>query len=227
MAKVVQAKEHLRALLQDIGTQSPRTAAWWRINSSSEVKEVLEDFASSDTSKGNGNVDTTKLLAEVMQMFERLNISMANQEKLNTFFRERKMVDFVDFDLVGLEGEVSVVFGGKISNPNGSPQSIPEQLVSYLVANCPRTYTVSKSNICYDLPPSVTHIRKQNLFNDEEGAEEFEFVIHTALSDIRSKYSDKTAVFYLTLGQHTGDHAFVNNLIVAKKLCSGTGVFLV
>jgi hypothetical protein len=233
-------KELCLGVLQN---QSPKTLAYFRLSNPAIVQE-LEDFAaSSNAENGPARETLTKpLLEQVLDLFQRLNHRMAEQEQScptwGDFFVASKPKNDKMSSLNGASSrsispiQISVVFGGKYSK---SPASISEQLVSKLVHRSQTVYTVSRS-LCNkdDLPNNVKHIPKQNLdagdgssndgtsYTDSQGADEFYDVMSMAKEEwlkTSSGSNPTTAmlVFYFTLGQHKGVNPFIRNLNSAQN----------
>lgn len=231
------AENRLKEICSQILQSSPKTLAHFRLSNPAIVKD-LEDFAFSTSDED----EPRPLLHQVLELFQRLNMHMAEQERSCPSWRDffvasrlhKKEPSYNDEYSSEITSpiEISVVFGGKFSK---NPASISEQLVSDLVRRSQTVYTVSRS-ICdkEDLPSNVKHISKQNLDKSDGnatndsiiGADEFYDVMSMAKKEWLETSSHQqltfpsttaTLVFYYTLGQHKGVNPFVRNLNSAEN----------
>ena len=206
----------------------------------------LEDFAASPNNENGGATTSKPLLDQVLDLFQRLNYHMAEQEQScptwgDFFLASKPQEDKLSASATSNESssqppssptEISVVFGGKFSK---NPASISEKLVSKLVLRSQTVYTISRS-ICekVELPTNVKHIPKQNLDASDGssnggssiGSDEFYDVMSMAKDEWLKTSSNQqpgspsttmTLVFYFTLGQHKGVNPFVRNLNSAQN----------
>ena len=235
-------KELCSGILQN--QSSPKTLAHFRL-SNLAIMQDLEDFAASPNGEDDRSRETNPLLDQVLGLFQRLNLHMAEQERScptwGDFFvasrpKGQKPSSSVNTNRLSLKipskTEISVVFGGKFSK---NPASISEQLVSNLVLRSQTVYTVSRSTCHKDgLPSNVKHIPKQNLDVTDDasnggistGADEFYDVMYMAKEEWLMTSSSQqptvhptttTLVFYFTLGQHKGVNPFIRNLNSAQN----------
>ncbi len=239
------AEHRLKELCSGIQHQSsPKTLAYFRLSNPAIIQD-LEDFAATPNSDSCLDTNTKPFLDQVLDLFKRLNLHMAEQERScptwSDFFVASKAKEESSSQTINVNErmphkhsptEISVVFGGKFSK---NPASISEQLVSKLVRRSQTVYTVSRS-ACKesDLPNNVKHVPKQNLdvsdasSNDGSsiGSDEFYDVMSLAKEEWlkTSRNQQQTIlptttvlVFYFTLGQHKGVNPFVRNLNSAQN----------
>mmetsp|Transcript_24526 Transcript_24526/g.35662 ORF Transcript_24526/g.35662 Transcript_24526/m.35662 type:complete len:258 (+) Transcript_24526:47-820(+) len=225
MKAAVSAEHHLKALINDIRHQSPRTLAFWRVTYE-PIYNVLQAFAATDDKDaGKEKANSQLLLTEFQTFLDQLNPLLSQQEKndadyINYKYPARK--ESSNKNTTGNSKELSVVFGGKLSD--GLPHSISEMLVARLLTVNTYVFTVSRSTISYPLPNNTSHIAKQFLDDDEKGFQDFMDVMKLATTKWNSS---ENLVFYFTLGQHLGENPFCRNLAAAKKLLRGTGSDLI
>ncbi len=234
------AEERLEELLSGIlqNQSSPKTLAYFRLSSPAIIQD-LENFATAS------NIKKRPLLEQVLDLFQQLNLHMAEQERScptwGDFFAPSKAISVNSSQVTKATRsalqihspiEISVVFGGKFSR---NPASISEQLVSKLVLRSQTVYTVSRSTCKEsDLPTNVKHISKKNLdivddssdTGSNVGTDEFYDVMSMAKEEWLKSSDDqhstnlptkKMLVLYFTLGQHKGVNPFVRNLNSAEN----------
>jgi len=207
MKTMITTVQQLEILLSTIRTEG--TLAVWRL-SNKRLCDTLTEFAVN--TNDDDDKDYAKLLEHTQELFRNVNVILAEQE------REYKACNFaLSFSSrmkPTRKDEFSVVFGGKYTD---QPGSITETVVSKLVKDNPRVYTVSRSEIPSSaLPNNVTHISCKNLFRHGLAKGEMLNVLNTARDEWQRSYSESTKlVVYFTLGFYKGENPFVKNMYAA------------
>jgi len=199
--------EKFEDLVSNIQEETPATLAIWRI-SNKNIIDILKEFVADK----HDDDDRTygKFILQTQGLFDRLNPLLAQQERTNDYFSSTlSNMDYPRTD------EFSVIFGGKYAI---KPHSIPESLVSRLVRDNPRIYTVSRSKPPDDAPPNLTHIQSNVLADDDLGKGEFLKILNMARDEWQKSFWKTTKlVVYFTLGFFRGEITCEKNLTTADN----------
>jgi len=197
-------KDDFDDLLSSIQEAKPSTLAIWRLSNKS-ILDILKAFAA----EKNDDRIYERFALKTQDLFDRLNSLLAEQERNNYYFSPT-----LSITNYSRKNEFSVIFGGKYAT---TPQSIPESLVSRLVNENPRIYTVSRSNPTnVDLPLNLRHFQSELLTDVNLGKGEFLKILNTARDEWQKWFSKTTKlVIYFTLGFYKGENPFMKNMITA------------